>query len=119
MNVLQKCAEILVESGKAIRWRNPVDPKFTGIIMVLTEADVDGDYGEFNEWCNPFADTLEGRRQADAIEDWLDSYKSTSDVDGLSMWEVSAMTVMRDSTHHQYRLDRIKWCISELCKDGK
>ena len=110
MNTLEKCAEILVECGKAIRWRNPVDPKFTGIIMVLTEADVDGDYGEFNEWCNPFADTLEGRRQADAIESYL--------IQTNFHREFNVLTAKPEvADFHQWRLDRIKWCIEQLINE--
>ena len=58
MNELQKCAEILVECGYAKR---------IVTMSALTLVQVrDSGYG-LNEECNPFANTLEGRRQIEAI----------------------------------------------------
>ena len=60
-----------------------------------------------------YADTLEGRRQADAIEDWLcNNYEK--------LWEQASdddLILDHDITHHQWRLDRIKWCVEELDND--
>ena len=65
---------------------------------------------------NPFADTLEGRRQADAIEGYLRWHET-------ELWKESYIKTskyyesMIDSLVckvHQWRLDRIKWCVEQL-----
>ena len=72
-----------------------------------------------DEWIqetDPFADTLEGRRQADALEDWLCSkYELIPD----SVWEISSKYASLTSTRHQWRLDRIKWCMNQLEKEDE
>ena len=105
---LQKCAEILMKCGYAgyidndrfglyICWKN---------YACLREDEI----------CNPFADSLEGRRQAcSAIEHirlkhnqvWLNSKFATAVTNDINIkwWE--------------HALARLKWCISELCKEGK
>jgi len=60
---LQKCAEILISSGYAEYIDND---RFGLYICWKNDACLRED-----ELCNPFVDTLESRRQADAIEDWL------------------------------------------------
>ena len=64
----------------------------------------------WNEQCDPFADTLEGRRQADALEDWLiyKGYYDEFDFSKLAGWP---------RNFHQWRLDRIKWCFEALSDD--
>ena len=63
----------------------------------------------------PFADTLEARRQADAIEDWLWQryYKNHQEPD---IWSMSMNHVENKLglSRHQWRLDRIKWCVESL-----
>ena len=104
MNILQKAAEILVECGYAIAYNQHND----GVTANLTL----GNDGEplWIENCDPFADTLEGRRQADAIEDWLCAEEGVS-------WTISGRAIDESETNyklHEWRLDRIKWCFEEL-----
>lgn len=60
---------------------------------------------------DPFSDTLEGRRQADALEDWLQlEYaalwrQSSGECDYSNRWPT-----------HEWRLDRIRWCFEQLTK---
>ena len=106
MNTLEKCAEILVAVEYAqyewinLHGRQAVEKYSTGASYL----------------CDPFADTLEGRRQADAIEDYLICKK------GSLIWAVSQnakanMCQDKDlNSNHKWRLDRIKWCLEELIK---
>lgn len=96
--LLEKSAEILVECGYAIigingymepcYWRN-------------------GDKHPKEIVINPLADTLEGRRQADAIEDWL-WIKQTS------LWDKSFHHIEISGDGRKMRLDRIKWYLDNL-----
>ena len=113
MNELEKCAEILVSCGYATDWLGD-EIKSEVIIWIAIEKG-----GTFSVQCNPFADTLEGRRQADAIEDYcneqiIDSY-------GETLWGKSESAVdyhdCENSCERQWRLDRIKWCIQELSNE--
>lgn len=58
---------------------------------------------------NPFADTLESRRQADALEDWL--YYNIYD-----LWTQSMAIKQQSDNFHQWRLDRIKYCFEQLAE---
>ncbi len=91
-------ASILVESGYA----DDINKDHTA------HAHPCGRNGDDIDWefrlIEPYADTLEGRRQADAIEDWLD---------GGCLWNLSKDKVEQYS-NHQWRLDRIRWCIEQL-----
>jgi len=110
---MKKAAEILVECGYADSYlidkrehlqHNPP------ITMVIHDTVVDGIRFE----CDPFSDTLEGRRQADVIEDWLNN-------NNQSMWLTSGIKIKLPKGH-QWRLDRIKWCLEQLNiskSDGK
>lgn len=102
---LQKCAVILVGSGYAIDKKTR-----TWSPNVLIEHKNIED--ELVWWvCEPFSDSLEGRRQADAIEDWLRSPRMSH------YWDKSGSQLFdHKDNHHQWRLDRIKWCIEELIK---
>jgi len=87
----------------------------------VAEALVDCWYGNFTDGVNiidwkgvkqkidPFADTLEGRRQADALEDWLIN-------NHWDLWNESRRGYSTSPTgkQHQWRLDRIKWCFEQL-----
>ena len=100
MNTLEKCAEILVACGYAEKIHEPVIP-----------SDIRLHVNNFigNQPVNPFVDTLEGRRQADAIEDWLILFHTT-------LWKEASSgkaDVTAPHHNHQWRLDRIEWCIQE------
>ena len=103
MDITKKAAEILVEYGYAYR------------LTVSGLADVyriiKGSYEGKQLLVDPFADTLEGRRQADAIEDWLAEYEG-------ELWELKSICHNQDEgdNRHQWRLDRIKRCLVELSK---
>jgi hypothetical protein len=98
----KRIAEALVECGykEADSYRESKGDYF------LTAGDlwVDGE-----ALVQPFADTLEGRRQADALEDWLiyKGYYDEFDFSKLAGWP---------RNFHQWRLDRIKRCFEELLK---
>ena len=101
MNELEKCAEILVASKYAqYEWINLHGRQ------AIEKYSNGGAY-----LCEPFEDTLEGRRQADAIEDWLWNNE-------IRLWGDSAFEVAgkRTMPQHQWRLNRIKWCIQESLK---
>ena len=95
MNTLQKAAEILVECGYA-------DQIFSGDWIYKLNS------GSNPTHCEPFSDTLEGRRQADAIEDWLW-------IERPNLWTTSIDSVkLDDSTGRKSRLNRIEWCLNEI-----
>lgn len=89
VDINEKAAEILVKCGYS-----DTESGYRTTQMIVVEL-------------NPFADTLEGRRQADYIENWL-SYFHTE------MW-LGDQHIAREN-NHQWRLDRIKWCLQELIK---
>ena len=101
-----KIAEALVECGYADECfynRHTKNWRIDRLSMEMIAEVVD-----------PFADTLEGRRQADALEDWL-----TWIHDELWIKSFSALddpTCGTGQTHHQWRLDRIKYCFEQLEK---
>ena len=66
MSILKKASEILVECGYAERWFNE---RFQETPFYNLHVENNGILG--SEMCDPFTDTLEGRRQANAIEDYL------------------------------------------------
>lgn len=107
MNVLEKCAEILVEQGYAEFLTGSA-----GVIIVK--------YGEmqlYPESVDPFYSRghthMEclARRQADAIEDWLECNEPV-------LWVNSRVEVLMINykTRHSWRLARVKWCIERLVK---
>jgi hypothetical protein len=102
---MKKIAEALVQCGYAdyqigdgsVRWK---------------DAELDN----LCEEVEPFADTLEGRRQADALEDWLF-------INHNRLWAIDSkrpeavppiISSNRFYSQHQWRLDRIKWCFEQL-----
>jgi hypothetical protein len=127
MNIQNKAAEILVECGYAQKYNK----WYGGTCDNFTDSDdTIGDYYTV-EWSshaytdrhvqvdpngservNPFSDTLEGRRQADAIEDYLETSEPI-------LWVNSRKDIQMNyyTQRHQWRLDRIKWCLQEL-SDG-
>lgn len=106
MNNLKKAAEILVECGYAtIGINGYMESCYWG----------KGDKHPEEIVIDPFSDTLEGRRQADAIEDWLSRTEN-------KLWFEDSLYAHKetDTTQHQWRLDRIKWCLDNLRgNDGK
>lgn len=126
-NVLRDFGEYKVNKDLSKQGTCDINKKAAEILVKCGYADYKTDNGNYICWRDPeiddtmeavqiFSNTLEGRRQADTIEDWLDNHKTFSDVDGLSIWDVSAMKIIRESSYHQWRLDRIKWCLEELSK---
>ena len=106
MNELQKCAEILVEAGYASDYGGGCDPISGNEYWIRSKEPV----GFKHIPVQVFVDTLEGRRQADAIEDWL-VYNH-----GELWCDSECLTECCTNKHkeHQWRLDRIKWCIKEI-----
>lgn len=110
--VLKKAAEILVECGDAknISTHFYYMPKDDSVYVDLRKPDPFDDSAQ--QEVRPFADTLEGRRQADAIEDWLNQFET-------QLLDHSALVVEDESgSQHQWRLDRIKWCLEQLGEDN-
>lgn len=98
MSTLETCAKILVECGYA----EAFVPAALQTTTTLTPSM------EHVQWDS---DTLEGRRQADAIEDYL------AHTDGyIVYWADSAIMIRNKDcgSEHQWRLDRISWCIEQV-----
>ena len=99
---LQKCAEILVECGRA-DYISDLDKKLGRAVIVERMPEVDHLFASVD----PFSDTLEGRRQADVIEDWLYGFKPDLYTESLSKhWHGKG--------RFGQRIERIKWCIESL-----
>jgi hypothetical protein len=90
---MNKTVEILVKAGYA--------EKIIGKGVQTT--------AEWYTEIDPFADTLEGRQQADAIEDWL-----VNNEIGLWIQSSNSRFVPEQKSKHQDRLDRIKWCLEQI-----
>jgi hypothetical protein len=73
---------------------------------------VSSEFGIIEE-VNPFADTLDGRRQADAIEDWL----RMNEAEMFYKAPTARDRGMQNMPKRTWRLDRIKWCVEQLEKD--
>lgn len=99
MNKQKKAAEILVECGYAYCHRECRDDKYEGQYKINKLTN--------KSWyvVEPFSDTLEGRRQADAIEQYLYDHR-------YNLWSRSLGDESNATTQHQWRLDRIKWCLN-------
>jgi len=103
----QIAAEILVECGKYVEINPVKDNRKTAFwIGFLNECNGPRDYRKSSR-IDPFADTLEGRRQSDAIEDWIYSVHE-------DLWEQSHLIVELPFISFKWRLDRIKWCLEQL-----
>ena len=108
---MKKAAEILVECGyaKEIAHHFYYMPEEGAVYVQFRKPD------PFDDPCqqkvDPFADTLEGRRQADAIEDWLHQNK-------VSLLIECKNNLLDPVPYNgrQKRLDRIEWCLEELSK---
>lgn len=106
-----RIAEALVECGYAES--TGYDPNYKGDARttIVTKG-----YKRVHH-VDPFADTLEGRRQADVLEDWLEA--EYYELWNKSQDEVSTVNIGQSTqiSNHQWRLDRIRWCFQEL-SDG-
>ena len=107
---MKQIAEALVECGYA-------DDINEDHIAIAHQC---GEFGDDVDWeFRPVqydADTLEGRRQADALDDWLGRHE-------LELWKEGGLKVINFQpedtfSEHQWRLDRIKWCFEQLEKDN-
>lgn len=113
---MKNIAEALVECGYA----HSVPTSFNFIpqegveyIQMVKKPDL-FQYGQYQE-VNPFADTLEGRKQANALEDWLF-------INHNRLWAIDSkrpeavppiISSSRFYSQRQWRLDRIKWCFEQ------
>ncbi len=110
-NTSKKAAEILVECGYAKN--TPACIKQTLLdspeTTYLDKEIHDGYYCVIT--VDPFIDTLEGRRQVDAIEDYLHQKKHA-----LLIKCKNETLAQRPSEYNgrRKRLDRIKWCLEKL-----
>ena len=108
---MKRYAEALVECGYAKAYQGELGNYF------LDTQDYQFDI-LIREKCDPFTDTLEGRRQANALEDWLINANSINyDIDGNLLWDKSEY-INDDNGQHQWRLERIKWCFEQLENEG-
>ena len=98
---MKRIAEALVECGYADSWSQQVNGQVPEIVRHTYKIPV-----------LPFNDTLEGRRQADALEDWLKSCHG-------ELWDDSETVLPSGKGSHSLRLDRIKWCFKQLEKEDE
>ena len=111
MNTLEKCAEILLESKYCTHQAMNLSNTY-----ILLTVNIPGTPYCKAERCDPFyagKDTereCHARRQEDAIEDWLINNQR-------ELWHKTCVNNPIATPMYQWRLDRIKWCISELCKE--
>ena len=96
-------AELLVKAGYCDGWHGGMD-KITGTEYWI----VTGCAPTIQKPVQVYSDTLEGRRQADALEDWLlSNYNDLFSLHSVQQVEFSIRK-------HQWRLDRIKWCCEQM-----
>lgn len=108
MSIEQKAAEILVKHGYAMNLRQDERehlPK--GKLFYIYVGCNRGDCGRFFDEVpvEPFADTLEGRKQADAIEDWLRG----NEPELFKRAKLCSEPIPYDS--RQRRSGRLEWCL--------
>jgi len=104
MDITKKTAEILVEAGRYV-YR-----EYEGGVWLLSVCDPDWPSQSGYRSCilDPFKHTIDGINQAHIIEDWLlDKH--------IKLFTVKAcMAVSSNNNAHQWRLERIKWCLEQL-----
>jgi len=101
----QVAAEILVASGYA-----------KGILKLAGEYRVyvgEAMGSTMDIKVDPFTDTLEARRQADALEDWL--YDKHGDLVGR-LFADGEIYKTANRTHSEWRRFNIKWCFEQLAE---
>jgi hypothetical protein len=102
---VKRIAEALVECGMYVEIKPIMDGrKLSFYIGYLDEHNGTRDYRKSDK-IDPWADTLEGRQQADALEDFLDINHSL-------LWLESARPA-EPGNNRKWRLDRIKWCFEQ------
>ena len=110
MDITKKAAEILVECGYAISLPDQSRRREDYYGEVLRSEVMGKGERCFSVCVSPFSDTLEGRRQIEAIEDWL---------------HVNEPELIRRAKHcsepvpyngRQKRINRTEWCLEELSK---
>ncbi len=119
--ILKKCAWILVEAEYACAYQAIKLPA-GGVIS----WGVLGDnifYEDVDEEVNPFKNTLIGRQQLDSIENWLylknPLYKNNKSLI-ISSEDIFLFSNNEEGfrkNRHDWRSERIFWCIEELCKE--
>ena len=111
---MKKYAEALIECGYADEYGSTKTEAGEIIAWWVGRSYIHDDR-ERNQYVRPFSDTLEGRRQSDALEDWL-MHKYThiwNESDNGVYWLRMRYRV-DNNTAHQWRLRRIKWCFEQL-----
>ena len=121
---MKKAAEILVECGYAERFFKNCMGSYTLVEPAGYEYQEHQSVGQIcdpflliPEPHNPLEHECHARRQADAIEDWFEGLFLSDverDLDRYIIWNVSSSEVACSGTNHQWRLDRIKWCLEQL-----
>ena len=105
------CADILVEKEYGLPPDMTTFPNCKDLDLHCIRIKDDNWPSEDNyrlETIGILADTLEGRRQADVIGDWLVANRK-------DMWLLSMSQFgFDDRPKHQWRLDRICWCLNKL-----
>lgn len=117
MTTLNKAAKILVESGYGLSWTKRIH-RISGRTTYSIAKDIDDPFQDVD--LSLYADTLEGRQQADAVEDYL----HTKQVLLLKERKQMEATIPKYKPKLPYngrqkRLDRIKWCLDQLEKTSE
>jgi len=110
MNELEKCGAILVDIGYAQFYgttKNPKTEEVAGVFVGWKDADLDDllEYIEYTE------DSLQGRQQADAIENWL---HRNSQAMLIRCKDEIQNAPLSEYDGRIKRLERIRWCIRHL-----
>jgi len=103
-------AQILVLCGYASSYGDTWNSEgWANGIEIYIATDESPHYQVKRQTIDPYADTLEGRRQADAIEMYLVSLH-------IKLWRKSINETNESEalTMHQWRLDRIKYCCEQI-----
>lgn len=112
----KRIAEALVECHYAKEFKLN---EITGQWMVSHQANsINEDYDLYYPVCFD-QDTLEGRRQADALEDWLT-------LNHYPLWNRSELDAEspekpyseNGAFWYQHRRNKLKWCFEQLEKDN-
>jgi len=123
-NELEIVADILVEMGYAEEYQ-----EFKGGTVSKSSENYDtwfviykNSYGYTDkqstedpiksERVDIISNTLKSRMQLDIVEDWL--YNNNRKLYERNIWNIR---IKDYNSHHQWRKDRILWCISRLTKD--
>lgn len=116
----KRIAEALVECGMYAEVVPITDgKKVAHYIGYIDEFNGTRDYRKSDK-IDPFADTLEGRRQADALEDWLT-------LNHYPLWNRSELDAEspekpyseNGAFWYQHRRNKLKWCFEQLEKDNE